>query len=257
MKRFLRIAKTEILEHRRQPWMIFILALTYVLLIAGLGAATVFYTRVAGSPDELARARDSLFTATGMELDAALRIGIKFYSTGMFGNLSVFVAINSAISVLHDREAGTMPFLMLAPVTRAQLLVGKLAGAMGIPLVFHVVFVGGGALLFGRIAVLAPFSGNFGGSPTWWVAFVIGAPAAAIFLGALGTLISALSRDFRTSTQYVNFILSFLGAGVGAVLADPTGAGADLQALFAGGSLLASMAMLFLGARLISRDVTA
>lgn len=37
MKRLLRIAHTEVLEHRRQPWMIFILAANYALWIAIFG----------------------------------------------------------------------------------------------------------------------------------------------------------------------------------------------------------------------------
>ena len=48
-----------------------------------------------------------------------------------------------------------------------------------------------------------------------WVAFLVGAPASAAFVGALGTVISALSRDVRTSMQYTSFFIGLLSLGIG------------------------------------------
>lgn len=44
----------------------------------------------------------------------------------------------------------------------------------------------------GRLGVLAPFAHKFGASGAWWVVLLLGAPASAAFVGALGTVISAL-----------------------------------------------------------------
>ncbi|MFH1812248.1 MAG: hypothetical protein ABIJ09_26155, partial [Pseudomonadota bacterium] len=79
--------------------------------------------------------------------------------------------------------------------------------------------------------------------------------ASAVFVGALGTVISALSRDMRTSMQYTSFFIGLLSLGFGFVLVDGIPRGATLQAVFAGGCLVAAALTLLLGARLISADV--
>lgn len=256
MKRFARIASTEVLEHRRQPWMLFILAANYALWTCVFGALFVFIDRVSSQPETLAALQRQLAGA-GVGLDALLQVATSTFGSLSFTNLPLYVAIMSGTSVLHDRECGTMPFLMLAPVTRRQLLVGKLAGAMAIPLGFHLLFVGTSSLLLGRLESLAPYAHKFGASPAWWLAFLVGAPASAAFVGALGTVISALSRDVRTSMQYTSFFIGLLSLGIGFVLVDGISKGVALQLAFAGGCLVATALTLLVGARLISKDLAA
>jgi ABC-type transport system involved in multi-copper enzyme maturation permease subunit len=256
MKRLLRIARTEVLEHRRQPWMIFILGLNYAIWLAVFGALFLFLDAASSRPETLLPLKVQL-AESGMDLDAFLAFTTSTFGSLMFTNLPLYVAIFSGTSVIHDRESGTMPFLMLAPVTRRKLLVGKLAGAMAIPLVFHLVFVGAGSLLLGHLGVLTPFAAKFGSSPAWWIAFLAGAPASAAFVGALGTVISALSRDVRTSMQYTSFFIGLLSLGIGFVLVDGVSKGAGFQFFYACACAVATAVTLLLGARLISRDVTA
>lgn len=255
MKRLLRIARTEVLEHRRQPWMIFILAVNYALWTAIFGGMFFLIDRFAAQPEDLAFLKQRM-SEIGVQYDTALQLATSTFGSLTFTNLPLFVAIMSGTSVLHDRECGTMPFLMLAPVTRLQLLLGKLAGAMVIPLVCHVVFVGISSLAIGQLPSLAPYANKFGASPAWWVAFLIGAPASAAFVGALGTVISALSRDVRTSMQYTSFFIGLLSLGFGAVLVDGLTNGLALQVAFALACVIAAAITLTIGARLISRDVT-
>jgi len=254
MKAILHIARTEMLEHRRQPWMLFILALNYTIWIAVFGAVFAVLSRASADPaamDILRRDLDSV----GVALDAALTLASSTYGSVLFTNLPLFVAIMSGYSVLHDRACGTMPFLMLAPITRRQLLAGKLVGAMALPLLLHVVFVGVGCLVVGRLDILAPFADKMGGSPAWWIAYLLGGPASACFVGALGTVISALSRDVRTSMQYTSFFIGLLSLGFGFALVDGIGWGYGPQLLFAAGCGAAAVVTLLFGARLISRDV--
>jgi ABC-type transport system involved in multi-copper enzyme maturation permease subunit len=253
MKVILQIARTEVLEHRRQPWMIFILALNYVVLICVFTALFLLFDGVSSDPGQIAAVRQQM-AGFGVEFDTFLRLATSTFGSLLFTNLPLFVAIMSGTSVLHDRECGTMPFLMLAPITRRQLLLGKLAGAMAIPLVFHVVFVSVSTLALGRLKVLAPFADLFGASPAWWVALLAGAPASAAFVGALGTVISALSRDIRTSMQYTSFFIGLLSLGIGFVLVDAISEGVGLQLFFAAGCLVATALTLLVGARLISQD---
>ena len=256
MKRFLRIAHTEVLEHRRQPWMLFILAANYGLWICLFGLLFMGLDSASSDPELMAPFKQQL-AGLGIKFDGFLQLAASSFGSLSFTNLPLFVAIMSGTSVLHDRECGTMPYLMLAPVTRGQLLAGKLAGAMAIPLGFHLVFVGTSSLVLGQLDLLAPFAAKFGASPAWWVAFLIGAPASAAFVGALGTVISALSKDVRTSMQYTSFFISLLSLGISFVLVEGISQGVALQLAFAGGCAVATVLTLLLGARLISQDVTA
>ena len=254
MKPFFRIAQTEVLEHRRQPWMLFILGLNYVLWIAVFGLLFKVIDAAMSHPDTLALFKQQL-SGFGVELDAFLKVATSTYSSLCFTNLPLYVAIMSGTSVLHDRECGTMPFLMLAPVTRQTLLLGKLAGALAIPLLLHLVFVGISSLLFSRIALLSPYAHKLGGSSAWWVAFLFGAPASAAFVGALGTVISALSKDIRTAMQYTSFFIGLLSLGIGFVLVDGIAKGVMLQVVYACGCVFATLITLLVGVRLISKDV--
>lgn len=254
MKRLLRIARTEVLEHRRQPWMLFILAANYVLWIGIFGGLFVAMNRVAARPETLAL-MDALMGDMGFDLDGFVRLTTSTFGSLSFTNLPLYVAIISGTSVLHDRECGTMPFLMLAPITRPQLLAGKLAGALAIPFVLHLVFVGASSLMLGRLEILAPHAHKLGASPAWWVAYLVGAPASAAFVGALGTVISALSRDMRTSMQYTSFFIGILSLGIGFVLVDGISRGPGLQVLYAAGCVVATALTVLVGARLISRDI--
>jgi ABC-type transport system involved in multi-copper enzyme maturation permease subunit len=245
MRPWQEIARTEVLEHRRQPAMLFILALNYTILIAAFGAFLVF-----------ARAPEAEGLLFGVDIDALLATVVTTFHMTVFANLAAFVAITSGYSVLHDRTTGTLPFLMLAPVTRFELLAGKLAGAMVIPTGFHLLFVGTSSLVLGRLELLEPYAASFGGSSAWWVAFLLGAPASGAFVGALGTVISSLSSDVRTSMQYTSFFIGLLSLGIGYALVDAVGEGVELQLAFAAACLVLAALTLRIGANIISRDIT-
>ena len=254
MRALLQIARTEVLEHRRQPWMIFILAANYALLVASFGVLFLVLDRISSEPGALAPLKQQMSTY-GVSLETFLGLATSTFGSMLFTNLPLFVALMSGTSVLHDRESGTMPFLMLAPITRLELLTGKLAGAMAIPLALHLVFVGTSSLLVGSLRSLAPFAHKLGASPAWWLAFLVGAPASAAFVGALGTVISALSSDMRTSMQYTSFFIGLLSLGIGFALVDGISQGVGLQVAFAVGCAVATALTLVVGAQLISKDV--
>lgn len=256
MSPVLRIARTEIIEQWRQPWMLFILGANYLLWTLVFGVFFVLVDRLQASPEVMSDLKRQT-AALGVEFDTVLRLATSTWGSLSFTNLPLFVAIMSGTSVLHDRACGTLPFLMLAPVTRHQLLLGKLLGAMALPLAFHVLCLGLSCLAFSRLPVLEPWSSRFGGSSAWWVAFLVGAPASAAFVGALGTVISARSRDVRTSMQFTSFFIGLLSLGIGAVLVDGLTQGLGLQLGFAVACLVAAIVTLGVGARLLSRDLTA
>lgn len=255
MRPWLQIARTEVLEHRRQRAMLYVLAANYVVWLVVFG---VFFTLLDGMSDgsEAAEAMAVQFEAAGIEPTTVIRMAVSGFGSLTFTNLPLFVAITCGYSVLHDRTTGTLPFLMLAPVTRFELLFGKLAGAMVVPMTFHLLFVGVGSLAFGRLALLEPYADSFGGSAAWWIAFLLGAPASGAFVGALGTVISSLSSDVRTSMQYTSFFIGLLSLGIGYALVDAIAEGATLQLAYAATCLVLAALTLRIGANVISRDVT-
>lgn len=252
----LRIARTEMLEHRRQPAMLSILALNYLVWSGGFGLFFLFFQQSQASPEGRAQLEQQAATM-GVALDAVMNLATSTLQSLSVTNLPLFVAIMAGTAVLRDKETGTLAFLLLAPVTRLQLLVGKLLGALAIPLCFHVLFVGGGSLLFGAMPALRPWAFKFGGSAAWWAALLAGAPCSAAFVGALGTVISGLSRDVRTSMQFTSFVMGLLSLGIGAVLIDALREGLAVQLAFAALALAATVVTLAIGARVISRDVGA
>ncbi len=259
MKRVLRVAHTEVLEHRRQPWMLFILTTNYVFWIGIFLLVLFVLSTAAENPQMLAvleRQSNSLGICDGESaLQALLRLTTSTFGALLFTTLPLFVAIMSGYSVLHDRATGALPFLMLAPLSRYQLLLGKLIGAMAIPLVLHLLFVGGASFVVAQMSVMEPFAHLFGGSAGWWIAFLVGAPASGALVGSLGTVISGLSRDVRTSMQFTSFFIGILSLGFGFVLFDGISSGAGVQIGFAVGCLAITLLIVLVGSRIISRDI--
>lgn len=253
MRPWQRIAATEVLEQRRQPSMLFVLVVNYALWLLVFGFVFAWLDGLDADPEARALIEEQL-AATGVELEAMLRVAVSTFGSLLFTNLPLYVAIFSGNSVLHDRSLGTLPFLMLAPVTRWELLVGKLAGAMAIPVVLHASFVGLGCLLLSQLEVLSGFP-VFSGGAAWWVALLLGAPASAALVGAIGTVISALSPDVRTSMQTTSFVIGLLSLAIGYALVDALAEGVELQLAFAVACVVLAGVALQVGARIISRDV--
>ena len=259
MKRVLRVARTEVLEHRRQPSMILILLANYILwaivflvIIAVLGMAAETPQILAVLQQQAASLGDC---SAESALNAMTKVSASTFGAVLFTNLPLFVAIMSGYSVLHDRSSGALPFLMLAPLSRYQLLLGKLLGAMVIPVALHLIFVGIATVAARQFDVLAPFDAQFGGAPAWWVAYLLGAPASAFLVGSIGTVISGLSRDVRTSMQFTSFVIGILSLGFGFVLFDGIAHGTPFQFGFVAGALACGLLVLLAGSKIISRDI--
>jgi ABC-type transport system involved in multi-copper enzyme maturation permease subunit len=250
-----RIAKTEALEQRRQPWMIVVLAVNYLVVNSAFALAMIAINALTSSEADAGRFAATVATFN-IDLDHLIGTAITSINTLNFGTLLVYVAITTGTVVLHDRDCGVMPFLMLAPVTRFQLLAGKLVGAMVFPLIVYAASVALTNVPLSQLRLVAPFAGQLGASAGWWLTFFITAPAAALFAGALCTVISAMSRDFRTSMQFTSALISILGAAFGFLMVDALKRGAGWPLAWAGTFVIATIALLTIGAKLISTDAT-
>jgi len=83
---------------------------------------------------------------------------LEFFLPGTIALIVLFTAIFSTISVIEDRREGFMQSVLVAPVGRWPVLVGKVLGGAAIAWVQAVVFLGL-VYLFGA----APFSASFAG----------------------------------------------------------------------------------------------
>ena len=116
-----------------------------------------------------------------------------------------------AHALLNDRERGVLPFLLLSPVSRVQLLLGKVLGCAALALGIHLVLGGLQGLALARFELaqmvpeLLPFSAG------WCVAFFLGAPAWTFVLTGASVLVSGVARDVRTSQM----VQGLLGVVVG------------------------------------------
>ena len=254
MNAVLHVAHAEVLEHRRQPWMLVVLVLGYLVWFVLLAGGLVFLNFVSSDPARFEPYLQQL-AAAGLAL-SAVRVSVSVsLAVYQFTNLPVFVAILAGFSVLHDRTCGAMPFLMLAPLTRWQLLVGKVAGALVLPTLFHLVFVGLGSAALAGAGIETGRPELFGATPGWWMAYLLGGPAAGALLGAVGTVISALSRDARTAYQWVSFTITLLSLVIAWGLVTTITAGVLVQLLVAAACLVLAFLILRVGAALISRDI--
>ncbi len=83
---------------------------------------------------------------------------LEFFLPGTIALIVLFTAIFSTISVIEDRREGFMQSVLVAPVGRWPVLVGKVFGGAAIAWVQAVIFLGL-VYLFGA----APFSSSFAG----------------------------------------------------------------------------------------------
>lgn len=259
IRQILKVARIEMLEHRRQPWMLAILVFNYILWGAAFIVVVMGLEVLATNSDAVAQvlASQPALGAVGEgDVVANLtRLTTSTFGAVLFTNLPLFVAIMSGYSVLHDRSVGALPFLMLAPLSRLQLLTGKLLGALALPYALHLATVGPVCWLALQYESMQPHAAQLGDSPAWWVAYLLGAPASAMLVGSLGTVISSLARDVRTSMQWISFVIGILSLGFGFVLFDAVKFGVGVELAFVAGALFGTLLMLGLGSRLISRDL--
>lgn len=259
MKRVLLVVKTEVLEQRRQPAMLLVMASNYLLWNLIFIAVLVFLNSTRENPQVMSMLDKRVLEMGICNGESALNTLVKLTSMNfgaiLFTTMSVFSAYMSAYSVLNDRLSNTMPFLMLAPLSRYQLLLGKVLGATAIPFLMHLGFVGFTTFAVRSLEIMAPFSESWGGSPAWWVAFLVGAPAASFFVGSLGTVISGLSKDVRTSMQSTSFAIGLLSLAFSYLLIEQIKSGVAVQIMVALGGFLGGFLILLVGSKVISRDI--
>ena len=264
MKGWMRVAQTEVLEHRRQPWMLTAMAAGYALVITLVWVLLGSADSVASDPAqaaELSRQLKALGVGDGGDgatsVQSLVGLLLPSYLALLTTNMPIFVAYFAGYSMIHDRENGVLPFVLLSPLSRGQLLLGKLLGIVAVPLGMHLVGVSLGCLPLLRLPLLEPYGALLGGGAAWWLLVLLVTPSFALFIGALGTVVSSVARDVRASMQIMSLCFWLLSLAFNMVVVysvSPEGVGQ--LALFAVGCLAACGLTLAVGSRVMSRDLS-
>lgn len=215
------IARREWLEQSRQPMMLLTVGSLY-LLISALSLTALGLLQVCSDNPATIAQLGQLAATIGLSPDHALETlsvtTLRTFGFLMHTQYLGFVAVICGHSVLHDRQIQTLPFLLLAPINRTHLLLGKLLGAIG-PITL---------MWYGVIAVTAGLMTQLEVSqyglqylplnPAWWLSYGIGGPLWGMFIGSLCVIVSTFSRDVRTAQQGVWFIVFFAALSAGWML---------------------------------------
>lgn len=253
------MASREWLEQRREPMMWGVMVALYGLVAAIVVATALLLEAVRSDPETL---KILVAAMPGGGGEGSQVVGdlaglvVSTYSFLLFSQLVGIAAVQAGQSLLHDRQCGTWAFLLLAPIGRLELLLGKVIGAVVPPWVgFLVVNLPACAILAAlpatreAAAVLPPSTGGL-------VAVGLGSLSWATFIGSVGAVVSSQVRDVRTAQQTVWFVVFFAVYVAGYLLGARMGDGALFQLGVAGLGALGTLGVLGLGTALLSRDVT-
>lgn len=256
MKRVFLIARREWTENLRQRWLVGTLALQLGVIALGASRLLAAIDRLSGISDADAKLRYwSDLLGFPMSLSGVTAFAVEGLNYLVLTQLLGMTAVIAGHAALHDRQCGTLPFLLLAPIRRTELLVGKVLGALSLPLAVYLT-VGGGTIAWAStLPVTASVGEVLPPSGGWMVAFFLGAPAWATCISALCVTISSLAADVRTAQQAAWVLVFFASFVVGPLLVNLMAAGAFVQLVVAGVGAGCAVAAIGVATLVVSREL--
>jgi ABC-2 type transport system permease protein len=156
--------------------------------------ANAVYVIVARELKKFVRERSRLFSAIARPLLWLLLVGGGIYP-GILGMTILFSSIFSSISIIWDKEFGFMKEILVAPVSRFSIVVGKATSGMVLSTVQAVI-----------ILSLFPFIGLKLGI-FQIIQIVLICAVLAFALSALGILIATFYDSYESFSVIMNFIV--------------------------------------------------
>lgn len=256
MRRVLLLVRREVREILRQRALVATMVTLLLVIVAAHLALLAYLDTLMATPSGVAGFAHFM-KQFGMPMDApAPAMAQLVLSTLTYLEVAQLLGMTAVLAghaALHDRLCGTRPFLLLAPVTRLELLTGKVLGALFVP---HAVFVIT-ATLAGLVASTSPLGrlapDHLPTSGAWWVMVALGAPAWATAVGTLCVLVSGRVADVRTAQQAAWFLVFFATLALSPLLVSLLPLGALVQLAVAGAGLLSLTVLLGMGAQAIGR----
>ena len=120
----------------------------------------------------------------------------KFLVPGIIGMAMLFTSVMGGLSVLWDKEFGFLKEIMVAPVSRVSIVLGRIAGGITTALIQGLLILG--------IAAVAGF--RMLGPGRFLLAFVFMVLIAAAFLG-FGLIFASRMKDMQGFQIVVNFVV--------------------------------------------------
>ena len=114
---------------------------------------------------------------------------------GLIGMIQLFNGMQSSLSMVYDREMGSMRILLVSPLPRWFLLLSKLLAGTGVSIIQAYIFL---AIAWGY-DIRAPLEGYF------WVIFPL--VLSGLMLGALGLLLSSFIKQLENFAGVMNFVI--------------------------------------------------
>jgi ABC-2 type transport system permease protein len=134
--------------------------------------------------------------AYGMTLNRAPGVSyLQFMFPGILGMSVLFTSMFSAISIIWDREFGFLKEVLVAPVPRRAVAVGRVLGGATFAVFQSMVMV-----------VLAPFAGIYP-SPLMAVELLLLCFLIGVAMTSLGTAITARMRSMQSFQMIMNFLV--------------------------------------------------
>lgn len=114
---------------------------------------------------------------------------------GLCGMIMLFNGMQSSLSLVYDREMGSMKLLLTSPLPRWWLLFCKLVGSTAISILQVYTFLA----IAGAFGITMPLAGYLAVMPALIV--------AGVMLGALGLLLSSFIKQLENFAGVMNFVI--------------------------------------------------
>ncbi len=189
------------------------------------------------------------------DLSALLGTVVALANFLLFTQYLGLASVLSGHTLLHDRQCGTLPFLLLAPVARGELLLGKVVGAVALPTGLYAAVALASLGIVRALPLAHAHTHALPPAPAWLVAAFVGAPVWAVAVGLICATLSALARDVRTAQQGVWFVMFFATFAAGGLLTGRLQDGVLVQLVVLALGLVLGAGALLVGTRVISRDL--
>jgi ABC-2 type transport system permease protein len=119
----------------------------------------------------------------------------EYIVPGLCGMIVLFNAMQSSLSMVYDREMGSMKVLLMSPAPKSFLLFAKLCGGALLSLLQVVMFI----FISYALDVEIPLSGLLYSIPTIFL--------TAFFLGSLGLILANHIKQLENFAGVMNFVI--------------------------------------------------
>src|SRR6201994_2489818 len=119
-----------------------------------------------------------------------------YIAPGLIAMIQLFNGMQSSLSMVYDREMGSMRMLLVSPAPRWFLLTSKLIAGVAVSILQVYAF-----LIIAYFWEIEP--------PTWWgyLAILPALALSGLVLGALGMLLSSLIKQLENFAGVMNFVI--------------------------------------------------